>query len=452
MTLKFRRFLYIFFILLFFIITPLVWLYTAGYKLTGGWQIQKTGMLIIETEPRGAKIYINDEPKQQFLKKIFSGKNSYITTPAKIKNLLPEKYDIKIEKKNYWPWEKKITIESGKTTFLEDVRLFKNDLPQMLIKDPFSETYVSPDKKFTALKNDNQIIFLNLESNELEKYSLNTPSFDNTYSQANEPWSFDSQKILINNLLFDINNIQKPININSKALSPVNNLKWDANTEKIYYLNAEGIGYLNVSSGKTKQIINNNSIFDYLPKDNLLYYLETTNQSTALNIFHLGQEEIIGKIKLPAFSYEFINPEHKLINLYNKEHKILYLIDPFSNYKPLVDIINNVNKTKWIDNNNLLFSNDFEIWLLDLKTSNRALLTRISSEIKNIIWHPAGKYIVYTTENSINILEIGDDNRCCSTKIIEAELIENINLDKEGETLYFKAKINNTEGFYKLAI
>jgi len=452
MTLRFRRFLYIFFILLFLVITPLVWLYAAGYKIKNGWQIQKTGMLVVETEPKGAKIYINNEPKQQILKKIFSEENSYITTPTKIKNLLPGKYNIKLEKKNYWPWEKKIEIESGKTTFFENIKLFKNNIPQILAEGQFNESYLSPNKKYAALIDNEQIIFLNIDEKKEENYSIDKSIFDENFSQAKNPWSEDNKKIIIKNLIFDVENIQKPTIINGDKDAKINNLKWAEDSKKIYYLNNEGINYFDVDSKKTKNIISNASIFDYLIKNNLIYSLEKTNQSTAINTYRIDQESAIGKINLPSYSYEFINPSSKYINIYDEEYKILYLIDPFSNLKPLVDIINDVNKTYWINNDALLYSNNFEIWMLDAKTLNKNLVTRIGSEIEGIIWYPAGGYIIYTTEKNINILEWGSDNKCCTTKIIEAESIKNINLDKEGETLYFNAKTNNQLGLYKLAI
>jgi len=452
MTLRFRRFLYIFFILLFLILTPLVWLYAAGYKIKNGWQIQKTGMLVLETEPKGAKIFINNEPKQQILKKIFLEENSYITTPAKIKSLLPGKYNIKLEKKNYWPWEKKIEIESGKTTYFENIKLFKNDLPQILAEGQFIESYLSPNKKYVALIKNEQINFLNIEDKKLENYLINKSIFNENFPQAENPWSSDNKKIIIKNLVFDVENFQKPVAINTSDNNEINNLKWAEDSKKIYYSNQEGINYFDTDSEKIKNIIESNSIYDYLIKNNLIYSLEKINQSTVVNIYRIDQNSTVGKINLPPYSYKFINPNHKYINLYDEEYKILYLVDPFSNLKPLVDIINDVNETYWINDDTLLYNNSFEIWMLNLSAGDKKLVIRISSEIKDIIWYPAGRYIIYTTEKNINILEIANDNKCCTTKIIEAESIENISLDKEGETLYFNAKINNQLGFYKLAI
>ena len=84
------------FILLFLIIAPAIILYAAGFKLSkNGLAIQKTGMFIIDSNPRGAKIFINGQVQKKFINILFN-KNRFITTPAKIKNLLPGEYDLSL--------------------------------------------------------------------------------------------------------------------------------------------------------------------------------------------------------------------------------------------------------------------------------------------------------------------------------------------------------------------
>jgi len=55
-----RRILYIFFIFLFLLITPLIILYANGYKLSNNFRLEKTGILILDSEPQDAKIFLED--------------------------------------------------------------------------------------------------------------------------------------------------------------------------------------------------------------------------------------------------------------------------------------------------------------------------------------------------------------------------------------------------------
>ena len=83
MTLPFRRIVYIAFIIIFLIITPIIILYTAGYRYNfQKHRIQKTGILILKSNPAGASIYLNGELKKE-------------KTQARIANLLPDDYNLK---------------------------------------------------------------------------------------------------------------------------------------------------------------------------------------------------------------------------------------------------------------------------------------------------------------------------------------------------------------------
>jgi len=98
MSLKTRRIIFILFIIIFIIITPLIISYASGYRFSFPRKIiQKTGLLVLDSRPPGAKIYINDKLYQLFFNKYFSNKNNYTTTPAKIKGILPNEYNVRLE-------------------------------------------------------------------------------------------------------------------------------------------------------------------------------------------------------------------------------------------------------------------------------------------------------------------------------------------------------------------
>ena len=107
MSKKFRDFLFIAFIVLFVFITFFVSVYAVGYSLNISWPprfdqvFQKTGMLILDSEPTGASIFLNgNKQRRSFLLDL--GRNE-ITTPVKIKNLPPGEYTLRLEKEGYWP-------------------------------------------------------------------------------------------------------------------------------------------------------------------------------------------------------------------------------------------------------------------------------------------------------------------------------------------------------------
>ncbi len=117
-------------ILVFLILTPIVVLYTSGFRYNAKKQrVEKVGIIFVRSRPSGADIFID-------------GKKRPETTPARIRNLLPGNYDIKISKTGYTSWEKTLPSESELTTFAENIALFKNIDPE--------EVSLTPKKALSA--------------------------------------------------------------------------------------------------------------------------------------------------------------------------------------------------------------------------------------------------------------------------------------------------------------
>ncbi len=452
MSLKIRRFLYIFFIAIFIITTPLLCLYATGYKIGSNFSIKKTGMLILDTEPKGAKIYINGKLKNNFLKKYFTKKNSQVTTPAKIKNILPGNYDIKIEHDGYWSWEKKLKINSGQSTFAENIYLFKKNIPLSIINKEFNNIKISNNKKYIAAINEKENILINLNKNNITNYITATSS-DLISTSSDLIWSYNDKKIIINNTIFNINDWQNPIMLNNIIGKNTKTIKWSDNSDdKILYKIKNSLHIFNLSSGEDKILFSGKNFSDYIQKNNLLYIANQSNLNSNLIILNINDNKILKNIKLPNSSYSFINKNHKLINLYDNKYEILYLIDPFSNIKPLRETISNVKQAYWINDSYLIYANNFEIWTIDIDNYNKNLLTRLSQKINKIIWHHSNNHIIYSTNKEINTIELDNREKHSITKLAEYNSIQNLSLSNEGDILYFYSKIENQNGIYKLII
>ncbi len=152
MSKRIRDSLFIAFVFLFIVLTILVSLYATGYKFNLRWPprlsaiLVKTGMLVVDTNPSGAIIYLNDKPQTNPVLSVFS--KNYVTTNAKIKNILPGQYDLRLERDGYWPFTGKINIYSGQTSFVENVNLFRNNLPMLVATSTTSNLLLSPNRQY----------------------------------------------------------------------------------------------------------------------------------------------------------------------------------------------------------------------------------------------------------------------------------------------------------------
>ncbi|KKR21771.1 MAG: hypothetical protein UT48_C0004G0027 [Parcubacteria group bacterium GW2011_GWE2_39_37] len=445
MTLTTRRFLYITFILSFLIITPLVILYANGYTFSlNKKSIVKTGMLVLNTKPESANIYLNGVPEETFLGSYF-GKRIKVTTPAKIKNIIPGEYLVRVELENYWPWEKKLTVYPGGTTFAEDVILFRKELPQIIAANT-RISQQSPNKEYSIIYDDNNVSLVNLENG-------NITNLLNSTTSPMIVWSPRSTKFIINNTIFDIYNPEKRISISQLDFQP-ENIKWNFSQDDIIYFKEKNKIYsFNITNQTVKAIAEMQISGDYFIKDKYIFSLSRVGNDSNLNVVDLNSSVIVKSIKLPnTFNYEFINTDNELINLYDKDKEILYLINPFADYLPIREIINNIKIAKWVGPAKLLFANDYEIWLYDLGQNKKTILNRLSEKIKDVVWHPSNNYIIYSTEKSINTLELDERDRYRTIELVAGENLKIINLNRNGSILYFQGTYGNQVGLFRLKI
>lgn len=436
------------FVLIFITVTPLISLYAAGYTLSNGFGIQKTGILIIDSEPNNASIYVDNKIQQKFFSKILNKKEGYIETPAKIKNLKPGKYSVRITHDGYWPWEKELEVKPGQTTFAENITLFKNDLPLMMLHGKLNDISLSPNQKFLIATQEENTYLLNLENDSVETISTGTkPDISNC------AWSPKSKKVLINNQLCDTGNSDEKKSLSDLLGEKAENIKWDTKNEnKLYCSYDNTISCFDLSSNENKIILKNKYVTDYFPRDNYLFYIEKINNQSLLNVHDIEKNNIVKTISIPDSDYEFWNADHALLNLYDKKYNILYLIDPFSPIRPLHDSISNVTETFWVNNDMLLYANDFEIWTYNPNNLSKELITRISEKIDTVFWNHEKRFIIYSTDRSINVIDLDPRENYISTKLFEIDTIKNLQINNQGDTVYFYSKIGNQEGLYKLNI
>lgn len=475
MTPKIRRFLFIFFIIAFLVITPWLSLYAAGYKIELNWPLnfkktlQKTGMFVLNTSPRNAKIFIDNKPSQLFFKKYFNKEQSYLTTPAKIKNILPGEYDVRLELPGYWPWGKKLTIQPGQSTYAEDIYLFKKDLPLQIIsmasanknfsRIPIRKIDQSPNKKYFLVLNEEKITILEINNNNLIIIPLVSLG-DQIKSDSPILWSPDNEKVLVGKIIFNLKDKNDLIYLDKLIGKDADNLKWDKNNpNRLYYQYADSINYFDLNTKSKKTLIKGKEYLDHLIKNDYIFFISQASKIVKLEGIALKTGETVKEIELPSSpQYKFINNDHNLINVYDAKHQLLYLLDPLAPVNPLKEIINNIKYTYWINNNKLLYANDFEIWLLDmdnnwpLAKTGKKILTRISEPITDVLWHPSKNYIIYSTNKTINIIELDEREKRNITELIKLDEIYSPSLSPKGDILYFGAKIGQQEGLYKLEI
>lgn len=452
MSLKTRKILYLIFVLIFLIAAPAISLYAAGYTLSSGFKITKTGILIVDTKPSDATISLDNTVKQKLLNKLIFNEEKFITSPAKIKNIPPGEYDIKLSKEGYWDWDKKLSIKPGESTYVEDVSLFKKDIPLSVVEGEFTSLKISPNKEYIAAFSEKNAILINLANDETKYLEFETKIKNDLIATSSMiSWSPDSKKLINGNYIFDVKNWSNPFDIKKEIGENIKNLKWSGSAN-IYYVSSDALNEFSLSSKINEKIAYTKKIEDYLPNDNFIFILDGGSSVKKIDIYNLREKEISGTINLPFSNYLFSDFQTKYLNVYDQTHKILYIIDPFSSYRQLKETVNNASFFEWINNEKLLYANSHEVWIFDMNARKNTLLTRISQDIKKTIWHPSNNYVVYATSQDIFTIELDDREKYNIVKLLSLNQIKNPMLNKKGDALYFYSKIGSQSGIYKLSI
>ncbi len=439
---KIRDYLFILFIVCFILGTTIVSLYASGYKLNLGWPpkfnrfLIKTGIISLKTSPSGATIYLNNKPQSNF--SINPWEKAYLTTDTKLKNILPGEYDLTLERANYWPLTKKIQVYSGQTTFIEDINLFRSDVPLLIASTTLSDLKLSMNRKYLYLPTEKKIITLKNGSERILPYSGTTTG----------EWLINSDQIMLNGSLFG-SDISKDINYGQLIGADADKWYLDENSQNLYFVNKNSIGFFNTVNKTSSLILSGENYITYELRGEILYIVTENNGHLNLIKYSLKNQKIVQKINLPVVAnYTFSHDNEAWLTLYDDKNHTLYLFDTnnlFINSK----VFKNVFSWQWLNPETLAYNNNWEIYIYNLKEGNASLLTRFGEEITKIIWNKNNNYLILATANNLYAYDLKFG---INTRILQTDKINSPILDEKNDTLYFWSKIGNTTGVYKLLI
>lgn len=153
-----RAFLFYLSLSIFLIGLPFILSFALGYKFDPRtFKFTKTGLMVLKTQPQGASIYLDG--------KLFNEK-----TPTSINELLPARYNVRLELERHYPWVDSVNVERGKITRLDKIILFplRSNIKH-LNKYKISSFWVDEERE--------RIYYINQEENIIYRSDLEGQSF-----------------------------------------------------------------------------------------------------------------------------------------------------------------------------------------------------------------------------------------------------------------------------------
>lgn len=145
------------FIMAFFLISPTVILYSAGYRYDfRNGLLRETGSLSVDVFPKNGTVYLD-------------GLKLDGNMPVRLNNITPHKYSLKISAPGYYDWEKQIEVNKNQTTYIKEFYLLKKEKPVLLSKDKAENLSISQSNRYVAYsvkdKNQTRIMIFNTKTN-----------------------------------------------------------------------------------------------------------------------------------------------------------------------------------------------------------------------------------------------------------------------------------------------
>lgn len=418
MSLALRRFTYLSFFLLFFILAPLLIFYSLGYRYNFNSNlIEKNGAFFIKSYPRNSNISIDQ-------------KKSKYKTPAQITNVKPGEHFIEISKDGFINWHKKLNVKTGETTFIEDVALFLTEQKKVAL-GPGALNY---------LVNKNQDKYAYLDSRTLWRVNTEQANIAATYTFDQDTnlidWSPDDQKMLIlqkQYKIFDLNQ-QK---IETLSLPKLDKIKWDNQDPYVlWYLSDQALWRYNIALDKASKKVDNIVDFDLTGQ----YIIVQTDEKTNGHVQQLNKEQdiIVRELKnLPLGKIRALlaDEDYLIVSLGSR----LYL------QRPKEDLMTIPATLVEIYGKFLLINDGYQTILYDYNDNYKEIIDRSSQIVSEVKWHPNGSYFLSETNNLTHIYELDGRDYRNNVRVLEDPLKKMYLFNKKGDRLFI---LTEEENFY----
>lgn len=419
---------------------PILVLYAQGYRYNFNKnRIEQTGVMFIKSYPRSASISINDE--------LLSKK-----TPTEVPNLLPANYHVTISKPGYTNWQKELVVEPKKTTFIEDVTLFRTE-PKIveILKTEVQQTLCSNKDNKLAVINNTMLSIFDINRNKLIDQ---TPIDEKTEVVS---WSNNSINVLLKDptgyyIYSPDSKIKKLVTYNKK---PMEDVVWESNSDIIVYGKFKNqlykYNFSNDQAGLYDQTYDWQTV---QPLNNTYIGIHKENDKMFLSI--VEGKKVNDLMTIPTDdSYQINILSNEYILLVNKNLNVAYMINPNNSDNPLQSYVTNIKNFSWL-NDSLLYWNDHEINVYHVPSKTKQTVERTSEKINQVSWHNGLVSIFAIINNQLKIFEF--DNRD-KRNVLDYQDLGEVNpntaticFPKNSDELFTNYNTNEKQGIYRLTI
>ncbi|MFA7654150.1 MAG: PEGA domain-containing protein [Candidatus Magasanikbacteria bacterium] len=269
-----RRTILATFFALFFVITPLIIMYTEGYRYDfKNGQRREIGAISIDTEPINATVNMDGV-------EIKSG------MPIRLNNITPRKYHVRISAPNYFDWNKDIEIANKQTFYIKEISLIKKNSPELILPQTATSIELSSDKNYLAFINQSTVTLYNTKDNRTT--TIHTAAS----ADLKISWGPNHNWLVITNkntpfttaILINADAPDKKINLAQTTKQPITKLQWKETVDpELFYSTNQEIKSFKPITGNT-YLVTKNIFLDWFMENGTLWTLQTTTNTIGFKI------------------------------------------------------------------------------------------------------------------------------------------------------------------------
>ncbi len=429
----------------FLITAPALILFTSGYRYNWKRQrIQKTGSIRVETEPAGARAYLDGVLQRR-------------VTPTSFSRLLPEDYRVRLEKQGYLSWEKTLEVRSGETTFATGIVMYKDALPRLVLgKDVALAAWDADGTDVAFVADDGQWQELAVLKAGGEPVLLARFAKD-AYADARIEWSPSGDAILFTAVVDGATRALRFLPSSPSSTLAVHEgfpkgrlqVRWSDDGSRIAVVSADGIFSADPATGAVSPVRLEADVQDATFRGRTTFALrkdvrEDGTPSVALERVNGDAAAVVAE--LPAGDYRFLADDGRRVLAADARKRRVFVIDPSSGEALPFDATGAAWEPK---GKRLLLWNDFEIFTADPADGSRTLITRLSTPISGCAWSPAGDAVLFATANGVSLDELDDRDRRNVFDLIRFTNVGAFAVDPAANLLRFIGSVGNQRGVYE---
>lgn len=472
MTDKRKRSLFFWILVVLFAATAvLVIPYISGYRFNMERGIfVYTGSITIKTAPQNVVVAIDKKP-------VDKGRLNFMNGSYHIDGLAPGEHLLEITAPDFYPWSKKVTVNSGLSTEFWNIEMVRQDYPRVQYPTPgISHFYYDTQKRLVAYtENQDQVLRVDVLdiNNETVENVFNSEEWRFTDDpKENIEWSPSLYKIIIpvikdgqkNYFIVDTDTKQAVSLQELSGSQKLAKVRWDStNRNYLYYIADQNIYRLNINDPQDKKLVAQNSasydlsggkIYYFRLDDSLVYSTSPDGSSDPNKITSQGPE------KMDDSSYQLTVYDERRLTMLNKSGNLYVFNDGEKDvyFRQLGDGIRGTQFSD--DGKKLLYWDDWEISAYYLRDwtvqpfrseNDQKEITRFSEKIDNVQWAKDYEHALFSVGKKIKVIEIDyrDEKNLTDITSLSAEQTKIVS-DFPNYKLYFIDTSDNISSFYAI--